>query len=502
MSSWRACSSRGQLRLVIGPAQDPQPARVEPREPTVVALLELVAVLGIGEKVREVREQVHPVVGEVALDARERAGRAALPGRDQRVAVRAASVARVDVAEARDGPVLDRAQRDLVGGIPLGVVEHPRQAEAALGRAAAVADDAVQLAEVVGAHPGPVVGAELDRREQGPVAHPRRDREERPPVAVLAQLGLEDRPLEHVEVAHRDGTRRGEVALPRVVGALLELDRAHELGNHEVEVGIALAVAVRREVDRQARDGEREVGAVVDVEAAHVVLVGLPLAAVLADDHARHPFREIARAGQRTVGQLRAGHDSARGGAGDSDQLGVARDRGQVAEGERRGHDHLRRHPKLQRGVERRLAAGLDHDAVRDGLREVREVEGHLPGPRRETLQPVAALRIAGCRRRRAPALRARLDRRARQPRAGPVRDASRHPSRARLLGMRHARAGRENRCGQDTRQPLRSSHRHLHAGAPHRGRWSRGMRTPAFGGAPRPGRERRQLPMRLWLEL
>ena len=73
------------------------------------------------------------------------------------------------------------------------------------------------------------------------------------------------------------------------------LHAAHELRDEEVEVGIALAMAVRRHVHRHAGDGEGEVGAVVDVEAADVVLVRLPLAAVLADDDARHALGEVAR---------------------------------------------------------------------------------------------------------------------------------------------------------------------------------------------------------------
>ena len=55
----------------------------------------------------------------------------------------------------------------------------------------------------------------------------------------------------------------------------------HQLGDQEVEIRVALAVRVRRHVDRHAGDRRREVGAVIEVEAAQEVLVGLALAAVL-----------------------------------------------------------------------------------------------------------------------------------------------------------------------------------------------------------------------------
>ena len=56
-------------------------------------------------------------------------------------------------------------------------------------------------------------------------------------------------------------------------------------------------MAVRRHVDRHAVDACREVGAVVEVEAAQEVLVGLAVARVLRDDHAGRRFQEFAGPG-------------------------------------------------------------------------------------------------------------------------------------------------------------------------------------------------------------
>ena len=61
------------------------------------------------------------------------------------------------------------------------------------------------------------------------------------------------------------------------------------LGDDEVGVGEALAVRVRHHVDRHAVDRQREVGAVVGVEAAQEVLVRLAAARVL---HHHQPGRD------------------------------------------------------------------------------------------------------------------------------------------------------------------------------------------------------------------
>ena len=105
--------------------------------------------------------------------------------------------------------------------------------------------------------------------------------------------------VERVRVVDVRGAGRREVALIREVRPLRELHAADELGDQEVEIRVAMAVAVRRHVHRHARDGRREVGAVIEVEAAQVVLVRLSLAAVLADDHARHGLEHFARAHDR-----------------------------------------------------------------------------------------------------------------------------------------------------------------------------------------------------------
>ena len=59
----------------------------------------------------------------------------------------------------------------------------------------------------------------------------------------------------------------------------------------------------------------------IEVEAAQVVLVRLALAAVLADDQARHRFEDFASPHHRACIQLRGRHRALARRAGDPDQV-------------------------------------------------------------------------------------------------------------------------------------------------------------------------------------
>ena len=102
-----------------------------------------------------------------------------------------------------------------------------------------------------------------------------------------------------------DGAGRGEVADVGVVGALLVVDLLHQLRNQEVQVGVALSVAVARQVQRDAAEERREVGAVIEIEAAQEVLVGLSGSAVLRRDQAGNRFEHLGGAQQRAALDLR-----------------------------------------------------------------------------------------------------------------------------------------------------------------------------------------------------
>ena len=98
---------------------------------------------------------------------------------------------------------------------------------------------------------------------------------------------------------HRAG--RVEVAEPRRVGALVNVDRVDRLGDQEVGVGVALAVAVARHVDGHAVGVDRDVGAVIGIEAADEVLIRFSAAGVLADHQARHLAQDVGDLRARAV---------------------------------------------------------------------------------------------------------------------------------------------------------------------------------------------------------
>ena len=112
--------------------------------------------------------------------------------------------------------------------------------------------------------------------------------------------------VEAAAVLEIDGAGRGEVAFVGVVRALLVFDAVEQLGNHEVDVGVALAVAMRVHVDGNAVDAGGEVRAVIEIEAAQEILVGLAVAAVLRDDEARNGLQQLAGAQHRAGFELRA----------------------------------------------------------------------------------------------------------------------------------------------------------------------------------------------------
>ena len=75
-----------------------------------------------------------------------------------------------------------------------------------------------------------------------------------------------------------DSAGRGKIALIGEVRPLADVDRLHQLRNQKIDIGIALAMTVGRHVDRHAVDGNREVRAVVEIEAAEKILVGFAFA--------------------------------------------------------------------------------------------------------------------------------------------------------------------------------------------------------------------------------
>ncbi len=121
--------------------------------------------------------------------------------------------------------------------------------------------------------------------------------------------------LELVARRQVDRAGGGEVALVGEVRALGHLDLLDHLRNDEVGVGEALSVGVRDHVHRDAVDRNREVGAVVGVEAAQEILVGLAAARVLYDHQPGSDAQDVLHAADRSQLKVAVTHRERRGGA-------------------------------------------------------------------------------------------------------------------------------------------------------------------------------------------
>ena len=112
----------------------------------------------------------------------------------------------------------------------------------------------------------------------------------------------------------------------------------------------------------------REVGAVIEVEAAQEVLVGLALAAVLRDDDARHGLEHFAVAHERPLVELLRGDRALARRLRDADEiLGRVLDVGEVGERPLAGHRHVGVQRQMQDRIEAHDPGGrdLDLDAAR-----------------------------------------------------------------------------------------------------------------------------------------
>jgi hypothetical protein len=93
---------------------------------------------------------------------------------------------------------------------------------------------------------------------------------------------------------HRAGG--GKIADIGEVRTLAIVDPLDQFGDQEIEVEIALAMPVRRHVDRHAIDKAGEIGAMIEIEAAKEILVGLAAARMLRGDDAGHVLDQFADA--------------------------------------------------------------------------------------------------------------------------------------------------------------------------------------------------------------
>ena len=322
---------RGQAEQQMVPA----PGEASALDVARIALVELVAMHGIVLEVGEVRPQLQPVVFGVEPRLQITVAVVVVPLSGNDRARGASAVARIERAKAAQRAGFDQVLRHLIGGIPVRVVAETLDRPAAIGIAAACAQQAVDLAHVVGILPRPVFAHDFERRQQIRSARIRRrygERQrkrrcdQRAKIVVAARAEVQQGLVQGVPVHDVGGPGRGEIAAVGEVRSLVVVDALHEFGDQEVDVAIALAVGIGRHVDRDAVDARCEVGAVIEVETAQEVLIGLALAGVLGDDHARNRLEHFAGTQDRNVLQQCAEDHSLRGGVGRADAVVVVSD--------------------------------------------------------------------------------------------------------------------------------------------------------------------------------
>jgi len=97
-----------------------------------------------------------------------------------------------------------------------------------------------------------------------------------------------------VHVIDLDRPGRVEVAEIGEIGALAVMQGSDQFRDHEIEIGITLAMPMGAHVDWHVLERDIDIGAVIEVEAAQEILVGLALPAVLGGDQSRHHLEHFA----------------------------------------------------------------------------------------------------------------------------------------------------------------------------------------------------------------
>jgi hypothetical protein len=202
--------------------------------------------------------------------------------------------------------------RDLIGGVPVRVVPSAGNGHPVAHITTAVADQSVQFLEVITQYPRAVVVYRLEPDEQRAGADARGNCPQQTAPTLTSAANGDHRLIQAVHVVDIDRTGRREVSVFGVVRALLELNPAHELRNQQVGIGVAVEVRLRWKIHRNTRDRRGEVGPVIEIEAAQVVvacLVGhcgqLLATAVKIDGHARqHPAGFVGDAADEAACRL------------------------------------------------------------------------------------------------------------------------------------------------------------------------------------------------------
>ncbi len=220
---------------------------------------------------------------------------------------------------------------------------------------------------VVRRGPRAVVGIDLAGIQQRSATELGRAHGEKP-LITKAAVGLLENPLLDA-VAQIDGERAGigEVAGVGEVWAFADIQTADGFRHQPVQIGVTLAVGMGRQIDRHVVDEDRQVGAVIEVVAAQIILIGLAAVGMLDHRQAGRRFENFAGPRRRTIVQILPGHRhlARHGGrdrraAGDIGRTGLVRRR-------------YRRWGHARRGDRRRLCPCRTRLGMRGGHLDGRE---------------------------------------------------------------------------------------------------------------------------------
>ena len=248
----------------------------------------------------------------------------------------------VKITKPVDQSGIDRALRDLFGRIEGDVIALERCPQRPAAERCGPFGEAIEQAQVALDPERPVVEADLAAQKEIACAKLARSARDEAIIVARSNFGRDER-RRGIDCVKLCRSRRPEISDVGAVWSLGVVDLLDKLGDDEVEVAIALAVAVGPQIDRHAVDEGREVRAMIEVEAAQEILVGLAAARVLGCDQTGNDFKQLADALDGPVVEVdladltlrrRCGNaDQVRGAPGDDDGRAIATRRKSVGGG-------------------------------------------------------------------------------------------------------------------------------------------------------------------------
>ena len=241
--------------------------------------------------------------------------------RGKAVAAGEAAVARVQSAVTIDQPLLDRAQWLVGRHVALAVVVHGGGAVAVIVAAMAEAQGAGNLAEIVRMGERTVhMPVGNSAQQPTPVVQVLRPANEAV-VDTERAAGQRDLIGDLVGEVHVGRGNGAEIAHRCVIRTLGVIQPVRNLGHQEVQIGVTLAVRIGGPVDRHVIDEVGDVRAMVHIEAARQVLVGLALAGMHGHHQARNALEQLSHPIHGAQIQFLLRHRTLAGGGGLAQQV-------------------------------------------------------------------------------------------------------------------------------------------------------------------------------------